>query len=61
MPANVGGITIPIGVDAKDIPMNISLKEFYEYSKIELHMFSFEINTFLIRQIYTECVEPVYT
>jgi predicted acylesterase/phospholipase RssA len=38
-------------LDAKDIPMNISLKEFYEYSKIELHMFSFEINTFQIEDI----------
>jgi predicted acylesterase/phospholipase RssA len=26
--------------------MNISLKGFYEYSKIELHMFSFELNSF---------------
>ena len=31
--------------------MNISLKEFYEYSKIELHMFSFEVNTFQIEDI----------
>jgi predicted acylesterase/phospholipase RssA len=38
-------------LDAKDISMNISLKGFYEYSKIELHMFSFEINTFKIEDI----------
>ena len=38
-------------LDAKDISMNISLKEFYEYSKIELHMFSFEVNTFQIEDI----------
>lgn len=31
---------------AKDISMNITLKEFYEYSKIELHVFAFEINNF---------------
>jgi len=33
-------------LDAKDLNINISLKEFYEYSKIELHFFSFEINQF---------------
>jgi len=33
-------------LDAKDLSINISLKEFYEYSKIELHFFSFEINHF---------------
>ena len=38
-------------LDAKDISMNISLKEFYEYSKIELHMFSFEVNTFKIEDV----------
>jgi len=38
-------------LDAKDISMNISLKEFYEYSKIELHMFSFEVNAFQIEDI----------
>lgn len=32
--------------DAKDIPIDISLKDFYEYSKIEIHFFSFEINEF---------------
>jgi len=32
--------------DAKDISLNITLKEFYDYSKIELHMFSFEVNSF---------------
>ena len=38
-------------LDAKDISMNISLKEFYEYSKIELHVFSFEVNSFQIEDI----------
>jgi predicted acylesterase/phospholipase RssA len=37
--------------DAKDLSMNITLKEFYEYSKIEIHLFSFEINNFIIEDI----------
>ena len=37
--------------DAKNISMNISLKEFYEYSNIELHMFSFEVNSFKAEDI----------
>lgn len=32
--------------DAKDISINMSLTELYEYSKIELHFFAFEINHF---------------
>lgn len=32
--------------DAKDISMDINLLNFYEYSKIELHFFSFDINQF---------------
>jgi predicted acylesterase/phospholipase RssA len=32
--------------DAKDISLNITLKEFYQYCKIELHFFTFEINEF---------------
>jgi len=31
---------------AKELSVNITLKEFYEYSKIELHMFSVDINDF---------------
>jgi predicted acylesterase/phospholipase RssA len=38
-------------LDAKDISLNISLKDFYEYSKIELHMFSFEVNAFSVEDI----------
>lgn len=38
-------------LNAKNIQMNINLKEFYEYSKIELHFFTFEINTFQIEDI----------
>lgn len=37
--------------DAKDLSINITLKEFYEYSKIEFHLFSFEINNFSIEDI----------
>ena len=37
--------------DAKDIPLNITLAEFYEISKIELHMFSFEINEYKAEDI----------
>jgi len=32
--------------DAKDVRLDVTLKDFYEYSKIELHFFSFEINQF---------------
>jgi len=33
-------------LDARDIPMDITLEEFYHLSKIELHLFSFEINAY---------------
>ena len=38
-------------LDAKDIPMDINLEDFYKYSNIELHFFSFEINEFKIQDI----------
>lgn len=31
---------------AKDLDLNITLQEFYEYSKIDLHIFTFELNKF---------------
>lgn len=37
--------------DAKDIPIHISLSDFYELTKIELHMFSFEINEYQLQDI----------
>lgn len=38
--------------NAKDIPLNISLKDFYEkYSKIDLHFFTFEFNSFQLIDI----------
>jgi len=33
-------------IDAKDISCDITLLEFYEYSKVEIHIFTFEINVF---------------
>ena len=37
--------------DAKDISLDITLNDFYEYSKIELHIFSFDVNAFRIVDI----------
>jgi len=31
---------------AKDLSLNITLKEFYEYSKIDFHLFTFDLNSF---------------
>ena len=33
-------------LEAKDMTLNITLKEFYDFSKIDLHIFSFELNKF---------------
>ena len=38
-------------LDAKDLSMDINLKDFYEYSKIELHMFSLELNDFKLTDV----------
>lgn len=37
--------------DAKDIPMDINLEDFYKISNIELHLFSFEINEYKVQDI----------
>lgn len=37
--------------DAKDIPLDISLKDFYEFTKVEMHFFSFEINEYKVVDI----------
>ena len=37
--------------DAKDIPLDITLEDFYNLTKIELHMFAFEINEYKIEDI----------
>lgn len=31
---------------ARDISLNVTLKEFYDFTKIELHLFAFDINNF---------------
>jgi NTE family protein len=36
---------------AKDLSLEMTMKEFYEYSKIELHFFSLEVNSFQIENI----------
>ena len=33
-------------LEAKDLSLNITLKEFYEFSKINLYFYSFELNSF---------------
>ena len=33
-------------LEAKDLSLNITLKEFYEFSKIDLHIFTFDLNSF---------------
>lgn len=38
-------------LDAKDIPMNINLADFFKISNIELHMFTFEINEYKVQDI----------
>ena len=38
-------------LDAKDIPMDINLEDFYKFSGIELHMYSFEINEYKVQDI----------
>ena len=37
--------------DARDIPLTMTMKEFFEYSKIEMHFFSVDINKYKIHDI----------
>lgn len=37
--------------DAKDIPLDITLHDFYKITKIELHMFAFEVNEYKIEDV----------
>jgi len=37
--------------DAKDIPLNINMEDFYELTKKELHIFSFEVNEYKVVDI----------
>ena len=59
-------------LEAKDLSINITLKEFYEYSKKDIHFFVFDLNTYktveithteypdllLIKAIYMSCSLP---
>jgi predicted acylesterase/phospholipase RssA len=38
-------------LDAKDIPLDVTLSDLYKFSNIELHMYSFEINDYKIQDI----------
>jgi predicted acylesterase/phospholipase RssA len=38
-------------LEAKDLSLGINLKEFYEYSKIEFHLYAFELNKFEVVDI----------
>jgi len=37
--------------DAKDIPIDINLEDFYKLTKVELHFFAFEINEYKVEDI----------
>lgn len=37
--------------DAKDIPLDINMEDFYNLTKIELHIFSFEVNEYKVVDI----------
>ena len=37
-------------LQAKDLSLSITLQEFYNYSNIDLHIFSFEVNSFTIKE-----------
>lgn len=37
--------------DAKDIPIDINLLDFYNFTKVELHFFGFEINEYKVEDI----------
>lgn len=59
--------------NAKDLPINITLQQFYDFSKIELHIFSLETNNFqlidcsykthptlpLVTALHMSCAIPV--
>lgn len=60
-------------LDAKDLSLDITLKELYEYSKISIHLFSFEVKSFqkvelsyvshpdlpLLKALHMSCALPV--
>ena len=44
-------ITFKPLLEAKDLSLQITLKEFYEYSNIEFHLYAFELNKFVVADI----------
>ena len=38
-------------LEAKDLSLNITLKEFYEFSKIDFHIFTFDVNHFKVVEL----------
>jgi predicted acylesterase/phospholipase RssA len=49
--------------DAKDLPIDINLSDFYEFTKVELHFFAFEVNEYKVEDIsyLTHPTLPVVT
>jgi predicted acylesterase/phospholipase RssA len=59
--------------EAKNISLDITMKEYYEMTKIDLHLFSFEVNSFkmidlshsshpdlpLLKALYMSCTVPI--
>ena len=37
--------------EAKDLSLAITMKEFFEYSRVELHFFTFEVNDFQLHDV----------
>lgn len=40
--------------DAKDIPLNITMKDFFNLTNIDIHMYSFELNEYKVKDISYE-------
>ena len=40
--------------DAKDIPLNISMKDFFNFTNVDIHMCSFELNEYKVKDISHE-------
>jgi predicted acylesterase/phospholipase RssA len=49
-------------LESKNLSVNITLKELYEYSKIDLHIFTTEVNSFQtidLDAVYASCSVPI--
>lgn len=46
-------------LEAKDLSLKITLKEFYEYSNIDLHIFTFELNAFKTVELNHELMPDI--